>query len=376
MVPEKSEPNIDTMASQRKNKDFKQFWKSTNKLNVRPSLPETIAGCGNPTEIANMFKNHFGVASPLGPPSRGADAESNRLEDVLRFAAKQVTEIIRNMSRGKSPGHDCLSIEHLKFSGIDLPRVSAMFYSLCMSHSYIPNDMMRTVVPITKNKTGDISDKNNYRPLATIIAIIVKTPVLACPNFDYRFDIHTDASSYGIGWEHPVAYMSRSLTGPERNYSVREREALAVLSALEHWRCYIENGFTSNVFTDHAALKWFLSLSNPTGRLARWGVRLSSSNFTIKHRRGKDHVVPDALSRTVLLTSITLCDSSETDDDWYLNIYNRCIKSPSKFPNYTIKNNKLYRYMKSNNPLHSEFEWKLVVPKESRQQILTKNHSI
>lgn len=48
-----------------------------------------------------------------------------------------------------------------------------MLYNLCISHAYLPADMMKTtVVPIVKNKTGDLSDISNYRPisLATIIA--------------------------------------------------------------------------------------------------------------------------------------------------------------------------------------------------------------
>ncbi|KAL0849096.1 hypothetical protein ABMA28_013456 [Loxostege sticticalis] len=147
---------------------------------------------------------------------------------------------------------------------------------------------------------------------------LVQAPVLACPNFDYPFEVHTDASSFGVGAmlaqtidgiEHPIAYMSRSLTKPEQNYSTTEREALAVLTALEHWRCYLENGKTFTVFTDHSALKWFMSLSNPTGRLARWGVRV------------------------------------------------------------------LYRYMKNKNVLTTEFDWKEVVPKELREQTLIQCHS-
>lgn len=77
------------------------------------------------------------------------------------------------MSRGKSPGHDGLSIEHLKFAGPHLPRVLYMLYNFCLGHSYMPKDMIKTVVvPIVKNKTGDLADKNNYRPisLATVIS--------------------------------------------------------------------------------------------------------------------------------------------------------------------------------------------------------------
>lgn len=80
------------------------------------------------------------------------------------------------MVRGKSPGHDHLSIEHLQGAGNCLPGVLSMFYTLCLSHSYLPADLMRTyVVPIIKNKTGDTSDHTNYRPisLATVLAKVL-----------------------------------------------------------------------------------------------------------------------------------------------------------------------------------------------------------
>lgn len=218
---------------------------------------------------------------------------------------------------------------------------------------------------------------------------LVQAPILACPNFLYPFEVHTDASNFGIGAmlaqnidgvEHPVAFMSRTLSKPERNYSTTEREALAVLVAIEHWRCYLENDKTFTVYTDHSALKWFLSLSNPTGRLARWGVRLSSFNFEIKHRRGKDNVVPDALSRCMPVDAIADLNVPPasvlvTEDDWYLNLYNGCQQSPISFPNYRVEGNVLYRHMRNKNILTSEFDWKEVIPKELREQTIAKCHS-
>ena len=46
------------------------------------------------------------------------------------------------------------------------------FFSWCLSHSYLPADLLKTIV---KNKTGDASEKSNYRPifLATIIAKVL-----------------------------------------------------------------------------------------------------------------------------------------------------------------------------------------------------------
>lgn len=214
---------------------------------------------------------------------------------------------------------------------------------------------------------------------------LVEAPVLACPDFRYSFEVHTDASSFGVGAmlsqtidgkEHPIAYMSRSLSKPERNYSTTEREALAVLIALEHWRCYVENGQKVTVYTDHSALKWFLSLNNPTGRLARWGVRLSAFNFDIKHRKGVDNIIPDALSRNVPVCAINTSNSFlTTTDKWYKNIYNGCLNDPVNFPNFTIENNSLFRLSKNKHELTSEFSWKEVVPSELQEKVFLENHS-
>lgn len=243
------------------------------------------------------------------------------------------------------------------------------------------------------NKLTSTNKKNNPFSWTTqaeesfnkLRELLISAPILSCPNFNLPFQVHTDASDYGVGGmltqitegvEHPIAYYSRTLTGPEKNYSITEREALAVLTALEHWRCYLDNGMKFIVYTDHSALKWFLNLSNPTGRLARWGVRLSAFNFEIKHRRGVDNVIPDALSRSCKISAINSNNILlNTNDQWYLNIFNGCQNSPTSFPNYLVKNNRLFRYSKSNNPLHKEFEWKEVIPAESRQAIVLENHS-
>lgn len=225
-----------------------------------------------------------------------------------------------------------------------------------------------------------------FRKLKSLLS---SAPILSCPDYTKPFEVHTDASDHGIGAvltqrlngkEKVIAYMSKSLTKQERNYSATEREALAVLTAIEHWRCYLENGLKFTIYTDHSSLKWFLNLNNPTGRLARWGVRLSAFNFEIKHRKGADNIVPDSLSRSVPIAAINDSNvtntkpSANTNDPWYLNIFNGCLTTPTSFLNYQVSNGKLYRYMKSLNPLTREFQWKEVVPLEHRQTIIKQNH--
>lgn len=238
----------------------------------------------------------------------------------------------------------------------------------------------------SKKSGGFIWTKEAEESFNKLKECLISAPILSCPDFQKPFEVHTDASDFGVGAmltqtiddvEHPIAYMSKSLSAQERNYSITEREALAVLVALEHWRCYLDNGHKFTVFTDHSALKWFLNLNNPTGRLARWGVRLSAFNFEIKHRRGSDNVIPDALSRACPISAIDTnpYDPYNTTDDWYRNIFNGCQNNPTSFPNFTIKNKRLYRFMKAKCSLHQDFQWKEVLPLEARQDCIIKNHA-
>lgn len=167
---------MNKLATLSKNKNFSSFWKETRKLNYKPGLPVSIEGHSDPRNIANLFKEHFFVKSPVGPSVSMLNTESQGGGLNLKISAKVVERAIRQMRRGKSPGHDGLSIEHLEHAGPHIRRVLAMFYNLCISHSYLPEPLMRTiVVPIVKNRTGDVSDKTNYRPisLATVVAKVL-----------------------------------------------------------------------------------------------------------------------------------------------------------------------------------------------------------
>ncbi|XP_049886868.1 uncharacterized protein LOC126381438 [Pectinophora gossypiella] len=57
------------------------------------------------------------------PPGRCDGAESVVAGVPERFTAKSVFQVIKQMKRGKSPGHDGLSIEHLLYAGPHLSRL-------------------------------------------------------------------------------------------------------------------------------------------------------------------------------------------------------------------------------------------------------------
>ena len=62
---------------------------------------------------------------------------------------------------------------------------------------------------------------------------------------------------------HPIAYYSAMFIPAERNYDIYERELLAMMKSLAHWRQYL--GWTKELFTiltDHANLQYWKSPRN------------------------------------------------------------------------------------------------------------------
>lgn len=204
---------------------------------------------------------------------------------------------------------------------------------------------------------------------------------MAGPGFSLPFVIQTDASDYGLGavltqqhpdGEHAISFISCSLSPAERKYSTTEKECLAVVWAIEKFRPYVE-GTRFKVITDHFSLLWLHRLKNPSGRLARWGLRLQAFDFDIEHRKGKENLVPDFLSRSVpKLEEISV----ERVDGWLTNLRARIEKSPQKFPAFRIDNGQIFKHVRSRYPVLTGegSQWKLVVPKGQRNQRIQECH--
>jgi len=87
-------------------------------------------------------------------------------------------------------------------------------------------------------------------------------PVLAYPDVSSNanpFVLQTDASAYGLGAvleqrNHIIAYASRTFSKAEQNYSVIQRECLAIVYALKQFEHYLL-GRKFHLVTDHAPLQ-------------------------------------------------------------------------------------------------------------------------
>ena len=134
---------------------------------------------------------------------------------------------------------------------------------------------------------------------------LLSPDIMAYPLDQGGYTLDTDACNDGIGAvlsqmqdgkERVIAYASRSLSKSERNYCVTDKELLAVVYFIDYFRHYLlGRNFVTR--TDHQALKWLFTIREPKGRIARWIELLSSYNFCIEYRPGRQHGNADGLSR-------------------------------------------------------------------------------
>lgn len=246
---------------------------------------------------------------------------------------------------------------------------------------FVPNfsTIMAPLHALTKQKVKWIWTQECEDSFLLIKEKLMSAPVLTCPDFSKPFDLYCDASGVGLGAVlsqegRPVAFASRTLTAGERKYFPTELECLAVLWAIEKFRGYLE-GYKFNVITDHASLKWLDNLKDPCGRLGRWAVRLQQFDYTITHRKGKEHEAPDALSRNPLPyhgDSIELVTvEEEPQDKWYRNLKTNVEADPEKFPSWKVEGNQIFKLVSLG---LGPAQWNRVVPKDLREKVLFECH--
>ncbi len=128
------------------------------------------------------------------------------------------------------------------------------------------------------------------------------------PKLEQPFELEVDTSNYAIGatlnqkdelgrW-HPVAYYSTTLSETERNYDIYDKELLAVIKSLRHWRTYLAGAPHQIVIhTDHSNLLYWKEPRKISRRIAREFQELQEYNFILKHVTGNKNAQADALSR-------------------------------------------------------------------------------
>jgi len=134
---------------------------------------------------------------------------------------------------------------------------------------------------------------------------LISSPILAMPNDADPFLLDTDACDVSIGAvlsqvqngvERVIAYASRSLSKPDRNYCVTRKELIAIVCYTKTFRQYLL-GRQFVIRTDVSVLQWLRTTPEQIGQQARWCEILEEFDLQIVHRFGRLNGNADAMSR-------------------------------------------------------------------------------
>ncbi|XP_015279897.1 PREDICTED: retrotransposon-like protein 1, partial [Gekko japonicus] len=149
-------------------------------------------------------------------------------------------------------------------------------------------------------------------------------PLLRYPDPNLPFVVEADASSVALGAVlsqradpsqplQPCAYYSRQLSSAEQNYTIWERELLAIKTAFEVWRHHLEGArHPVQVLTDHRNLEHLQTTRRLNQRQIRWSLFFSRFNFTISYIPQTQNQKADALSRKPEYTPTSKTEAPDT----------------------------------------------------------------
>lgn len=185
-------------------------------------------------------------------------------------------------------------------------------------------DYAKLTKPMTKYLKKDIkvdtNDPEFKKSFDKCKSMLISDPILAYPDYSKPFVLTTDASNYALGAvlsqinenkDQPVAFASRTLNKHEVNYSTTEKEALAIIWAIEKFKPYLY-GQKFTLVTDHKPLV-FIKNANKNGKLIRWRLELENYDYTVVYKTGKTNVVADALSRKVEINANEVAEPTDAD---------------------------------------------------------------
>lgn len=186
------------------------------------------------------------------------------------------------------------------------------FLGLCNFYRKFINNFAEIIEPLRrllKKNSSFIWDVRADNAFNKLKEAFTTEEILVYPDPEKEFFVETDASNFAVGCVlsqisnkdnklHPVAFYSRSLSSAEINYTIYDKELLAIIVAFETWRHHLEGAkFPVQVVTDHRNLLYFKQPQKLNQRQIRWSLFLSKFTYRISFRSGIKSGKPDSLSR-------------------------------------------------------------------------------
>jgi transposase InsO family protein len=130
--------------------------------------------------------------------------------------------------------------------------------------------------------------------------------VMAHPDVNKPYSLYVDACNYAVGAvlvqmddhgiERPIQYISHQLSSVQRKWATIEKEAYALIYALQKLRPYLL-GAEYTIYTDHRPLRSLFTKEMVNTKIQRWAILLAEYGAKIEYRQGIHNIRADTLSR-------------------------------------------------------------------------------
>jgi hypothetical protein len=165
-----------------------EFWKTWNakfRRNINKNM--VLDGCQTDEDIADKFATYFETIfqQPQVVDESTVQCEqlsTGNVSSAGRLTSSELCELISpelvekcvsKIALGKACGPDNLSVEHVLYAHPSTIIALCRLFKLIILHKYVPTSFgAGTIVPLIKDKCGNLNDVSNYRP-------ITLTPVLS-----------------------------------------------------------------------------------------------------------------------------------------------------------------------------------------------------
>ena len=150
---------------------------------------------------------------------------------------------------------------------------------------------------------------------------LTRTLVLTSPKFDRDFIIFSFASEHTIavvllqkddqGCEKPIAFFSKALRDAPINYKIMEKQAFALLKAIEDFRVYILYSHVI-VYVPNVVVKDILTQDGIEGKLGKWIANILEYDIKIKPTK---LIKGQGLAKLMTETNFQALDIHELDNE-------------------------------------------------------------
>ena len=165
--------------------------------------------------------------------------------------------------------------------------------------------------PLTDTVSFPLDQKAlaSFNALKDELARVALSPI----NEDIPFVVECDASDVAISATldqngRPVAFLSKMLSGAQRNYPAVEKEALSIIESVRKWSHLLSRQLFIFI-TDQQFVSFMLDNRRRSkiknSKIQSWRMELAEFSYTIQYREGKSNTVPDSFPRAYCATAAT-----------------------------------------------------------------------